>query len=71
MGNPKLMSNVMAGVKVQIPPLQEQKRIVSMLDNFNALVNDISIGLPAEITARRKQYEYYRSELLTFPEYVS
>ncbi len=71
MGNPKLMSNVMANVKVQIPPLAEQERIVSILNSFNMLVNDISIGLPAEISARREQYEYYRSELLTFPEYVS
>lgn len=71
MGNPKLMSNVMANVQVQIPSLSEQERIVSMLDSFNALVNDISIGLPAEISVRRKQYEYYRGQLLTFPEYAS
>ena len=37
-----------------------------LLDKFDALVNDISVGLPAEINARRKQYEYYRDELLTF-----
>lgn len=66
MGNPKLMSNVMASVKVQIPSLDEQNRIVGMLDKFDALVNDISIGLPAELNARRKQYEYYRGKLLTF-----
>ncbi|MEN6445120.1 MAG: restriction endonuclease subunit S, partial [Candidatus Cloacimonas sp.] len=41
-------------------------RIVSILDKFYALVNDISVGLPAEIEARRKQYEYYRNKLLTF-----
>ena len=58
-------------IKVPVPSLEKQKRIVSILDKFDTLVNDISIGLPAEITARRKQYEYYRSELLTFPEYVS
>ena len=51
---------------VPIPPLSEQKRIVSILDKFDALVNDISAGLPAEIEARRKQYEYYRNKLLTF-----
>jgi len=71
MGNPKLMSNVMANVKVQIPPLAEQNRIVSVLEKFDALVNDISIGLPAEISARRSQYEYYRGKLLTFNEYAS
>ncbi len=71
MGNPKIMSNVMARIKVTIPPLEEQERIVSILDNFEALTNDISIGLPAELKARRSQYEYYRGKLLTFNEYVS
>ena len=53
-------------VQIPIPPLTEQKRIVSILDKFDALVNDISVGLPAEISARKKQYEYYRNQLLTF-----
>lgn len=66
MGNPKLMSNVMEKIKVPIPPLEEQERIVSILDKFDALVNDISDGLPAEINARRQQYEYYRDKLLNF-----
>ena len=70
MGNPKLMSNVMANVKVKIPSLKEQERIVSILDKFDALTNDISIGLPSELRARRSQYEYYRGKLLTFNEYV-
>lgn len=51
---------------IPIPPLKEQERIVGILDKFDALVNDISIGLPAEIEARRKQYEYYRGKLLNF-----
>ena len=51
---------------IPIPPLAEQERIVGILDKFDALVNDISIGLPAEIEARRKQYEYYREKLLSF-----
>lgn len=51
---------------VPIPTIKEQERIVKILDQFDALVNDISIGLPAEIKARRQQYEYYRSKLLTF-----
>ena len=49
-----------------IPPLEEQNRIVAILDKFDALVNDISTGLPAEIKARREQYEYYRGKLLSF-----
>jgi type I restriction enzyme S subunit len=52
--------------KIPIPPLAEQERIVNILDKFDKLVNDISEGLPAEIKARQKQYEYYRSKLLTF-----
>lgn len=53
---------------VPIPPLGEQARIASILDKFDALVNDLSIGLPAEIRARQAQYEYYRDRLLTFEE---
>lgn len=51
---------------VSIPDLKEQNRIVSILDRFDALCNDLTSGLPAEIEARRKQYEYYRDKLLTF-----
>jgi len=51
---------------IPIPPLSKQKEIVAILDKFDALVNDISTGLPAEITARKKQYEYYRNQLLEF-----
>lgn len=53
-------------LKFPIPPLEEQERIVSILDRFDKLCNDISEGLPAEIKARQKQYEYYRDKLLTF-----
>lgn len=53
---------------VHVPPLAEQRRISSILDKFDALVNDLSVGLPAELAARRKQYEYYRDKLLTFEE---
>jgi type I restriction enzyme S subunit len=51
---------------IPVPDVGEQERIVSILDKFDALVNDISIGLPAELKARRSQYEYYRGKLLTF-----
>ena len=51
---------------VSLPPLEEQQRIVDILDRFDRLCNDISEGLPAEIEARQKQYEYYREKLLNF-----
>ena len=55
-------------IKIPIPSLEEQSRIVSILDRFDALCNDLTSGLPAEIAARQKQYEYYRDKLLTFKE---
>ena len=53
---------------VPIPSLEEQKKIVDILDRFHTLTTDITAGLPAEIEARRKQYEYYRDQLLTFKQ---
>lgn len=55
---------------VHLPLLREQHRIVKLLDNFDILVTDLTSGLPAELTARRKQYEYYRDKLLAFDEAV-
>lgn len=51
-----------------MPSLEEQDHIVAILDRFDKLCNDISEGLPAEIEARQKQYEYYRDKLLNFKE---
>lgn len=51
-----------------IPPLDVQQKIVSILDRFDALCNDLTQGLPAEIAARKKQYEYYRDKLLAFQQ---
>lgn len=62
----RLYNNNLKAVKIPIPPLSAQHRIVSILDRFESLVNDISSGLPAEIAARHQQYEYYRDQLLTF-----
>ena len=59
----------LAKVKIPIPPLSEQERIVSILDKFDTLTTSISEGLPKEIELRRKQYEYYRNQLLSFPEH--
>jgi type I restriction enzyme S subunit len=53
---------------LRCPPFSEQHRIASMLDGFDDLVSNLSSGLPAEIAARRQQYEYYRDRLLTFKE---
>ena len=54
--------------KVPLPELAEQRLIARKLRRFDSLVNDLSVGLPAELEARRKQYEYYRDRLLTFEE---
>ena len=53
---------------VPLPSFSSQVKIVDLLDKFDALVSDLSVGLPAELAARRKQYEYYRDKLLTFEE---
>ena len=54
--------------EIAVPPLDVQNRIVNVLDNFEKICSDLNIGLPAEIEARQKQYEYYRDKLLTFKE---
>ena len=61
--------SILRNISIPIPPLSEQERIVAILDKFDALVNDLTSGLPAEIEARRKQYEYYRNKLLQFPPF--
>ena len=58
-------------IKIPLPKMDEQNEIVNILDRFDKLCNDISEGLPAEIEARQKQYEYYRDKLLTFKELKS
>ena len=56
----------MKKLKIPVPPIEVQERIVKVLDNFDAICSDLGIGLPAEIEKRQKQYEYYREKLLTF-----
>ena len=65
---PQISTGDIDNYKVPVPPIEVQKCIVSILDRFDKLCNDISEGLPAEIEARQKQYEYYRDKLLTFKE---
>ena len=65
-GVPSLTQAVLNKVDLIIPSIEKQNEIVSILDNFETICNDLSEGLPAEIEARQKQYEYYRDKLLTF-----
>jgi type I restriction enzyme S subunit len=67
-GVPSLTQAMLNKLLIPVPSLSEQSRIVAILDRFDALCNDLSSGLPAEIAARQKQYEYYRDKLLTFKE---
>lgn len=63
---PRLSKSAFEKIKIPIPSLAEQQRIVSILDKFEALTTSISEGLPKEIELRRKQYDYYRNQLLSF-----
>ena len=65
---PKLNKANLNRISVPDPALADKERVVALLDKFEALVNDLSIGLPAELAARRKQYGHYRDRLLTFQE---
>ena len=65
-GVPRLSRSVIENIIISLPPIEEQQRIVDILDRFDKLCNDISAGLPAEIEARQKQYEYFRDKLLQF-----
>ena len=65
---PRLSREIIKNIEIPIPSLERQEEIVNILDKLDKLCNDISEGLPAEIEARQKQYEYYRDKLLTFKE---
>lgn len=64
----RLSADGLGQVVIPVPSRSEQDRIVAVLDGFDGLVNDLSLRLPAELRARRRQYEYYRDRLLMFPE---
>ncbi|PKQ36230.1 MAG: restriction endonuclease subunit S [Actinobacteria bacterium HGW-Actinobacteria-11] len=70
-GQPLITGRLLKSLEVALPTSAEQQELAAVLDKFDALVNDMSVGLPAELAARRKQYEYYRDKLLTFPEAAS
>ena len=61
-----IKGSILHKLTIPLPSIEEQRKIVKILDRFNKLCNDISEGLPAEINARQKQYEYYRDKILTF-----
>ena len=65
---PGLAVGNLAAIPIALPPIEEQKRVATILNKLDTLVNDLSIGLPAELNARRQQYEHYRDRLLTFSE---
>ena len=67
-GVPSMTQRKLSSIRIPIPSHEEQRRIADLLDRFDALVNDVTSGLPAEIAARRAQYEHYRDRLLSFPE---
>lgn len=63
-----LNADIVKEIKIPVPGVDTQNRITKVLDNFESICSDLNIGLPAEIEARQKQYEYYRDALLTFAE---
>ena len=70
MGNPKLMSNVMSKIKIPVPPLPVQEKIVEILDKFTDYVTELTRELTRELTLRQKQYSFYRDKLLSFADDV-
>ncbi len=70
-GVPHISGDALAKILIPIPQMKEQERIVNILNRFDRLCNDLTSGIPAEIEARNRQYEYYRDKLLSFEEIQS
>ncbi len=70
-GQQQFNANALRKIRVPVPPLSVQQQVVDILDRFDALTTSLTDGLPAEIEARRQQYEYYRDKLLSFPRKVA
>ena len=66
---PAISDNILKKYKIPLPPLEKQKDIASILDNFDKYTNSLQEGLPAEIESRKKQYEFYRDKLLIFERF--
>ena len=64
---PSISDSIIKEFKIPVPPIPVQEHVVSILDKFDELINDISTGIPKEIELREKEYEYYRERLLSFP----
>ena len=65
-GVPSLTQTILNKIKIVLPNIEIQNKIINVLDNFDTICSDLKIGLPAEIEARQKQYEFYRDTLLTY-----
>ena len=65
-GQPQFNTGAVSRVMLPVPPIDIQQKIIDVLDHFDSICSDLNIGLPAEIEARKKQYEYYRDLLLSF-----
>ena len=65
-GVPHISGEAILAIMIPLPSLDEQTKLVSILDRFDILCSDMAEGIPSEIEARQKQYEYYRDKLLTF-----
>lgn len=67
-GVPHVRGDEIMKINFLLPSIDRQKEMISILDRFDSLCNDFESGIPAEIEARQKQYEYYRDKLLSFNE---